>query len=332
MRKKELEIPLRIRKLEAELKRLPESHPKYQEISDEYGRRMSGYRGEQSLKYYLSFLKEKNYSIFHNLRLPDISGEHYFEIDLLLISPNYQLIIDAKNYRGELYFDGKFDQLIQTYKDTKKPYHCPVAQITRQQLQLKRLLETFKLTSPTIETLVVFTNPNAIIDASKDFKHSHKVIKVPSFLSKIELFEKRNRQEVLEKKQLQKVSKLLLKNHTPHNHDILAQSGIKEHELIKGVRCPKCDFLPMTRKVRSWSCPSCHYSSSKPYFNSLNEYILLFGNTITNRQLRDFLDIQSISTAKHILTSLNLPYSGSYKDRTYTITEKDLKLMNHNEQ
>lgn len=59
MRKKELEIPLRIRKLEAELKRLPESHPKYQEISDEYGRRMSGYRGEQSLTYYLSFLKEK---------------------------------------------------------------------------------------------------------------------------------------------------------------------------------------------------------------------------------------------------------------------------------
>ncbi|MFD1778538.1 nuclease-related domain-containing protein [Fredinandcohnia salidurans] len=332
MRKKELEIPLRIRKLEAELKRLPESHPKYQEISDEYGRRMSGYRGEQSLKYYLSFLKEKNYSIFHNLRLPDISGEHYFEIDILLISPNYQLIIDAKNYRGELYFDGKFDQLIQTYKDTKKPYHCPVAQITRQQLQLKRLLETFKLTSPPIETLVVFTNPNAIIDASIDFKHFYKVIKSPSFLTKIELFEKRNRQEVLDKKQLQKVSKLLLKSHTPHNHDILAQFGIKKHELINGVRCPKCDYLPMTRKVRSWSCPSCHYSSSKPYYNSLNEYILLFGNTITNRQLRDFLDIQSISTAKHILTSLNLPYSGSYKDRSYTITEKDLQLMNHNEQ
>ena len=327
MRKKELEIPLRIRKLEAELKRLPESHPKYQEINDEFGRRMSGYRGEQSLKYYLSFLKEKNYFIFHNLRLPDISGEHFFEIDLLLTSPTYQLIIDAKHYRGELYFDGKFDQLIQTYKDTKKSYHCPVAQINRHQLQLKRLLETFKLPSPPIETLVAFTNPNAIIDASKDFKHFHKVIKSPSFLSKIDLFEKRNKQEILDKKQLQKLSKLLLKKHTPHDHDILAQFGIKEHELIKGVRCPKCNKIPMERTPRSWRCTKCNYTSKTAYLNSLVDYSLLIGNTITNQQLRDFLKLPTRSGAKTIFKSLNLEYRGDLKARVYIIPDDFEKIL-----
>lgn len=199
MNKKELKIPLRVRKLKALLGRLSESHPKYQEISDEFHRRMSGYRGEQSLQYYLTFLKENNYLIFHNLRLPDISGKHFFEIDILLISPTFLLIIDAKNYRGELYFDWKFDQLIQSYKDTRKSYNCPVTQITRHQLQLKRLLETFKIPLTPIETLVIFTNPNAFIDASKDFKYYNKVIKSPSFLQKIELFEKRNKRVVLEK-------------------------------------------------------------------------------------------------------------------------------------
>lgn len=330
MRKKELEIPLRIRKLEALLKRLLETHPKYQEIRDEYGRRMSGYRGEQSLQYYLTFLKEKNYLIFHNLRLPDTSGEHFFEIDILLVSPTFLLIIDAKNYRGELYFDGKFDQLIQTYKDTRKSYHCPVAQINRHQMQLKSLLETFKFSPIPIESLVIFTNPNAIIDASTDFKHYQKVIKSPSFISKIELLEKRNRDKVLDRKQMQKLSRILLKLHTPHDHDILAQFDIKADELIYGVSCPKCDFLPMSRKLRSWTCPSCHYSSYNPYYNSLIEYFLLFGNTITNRQLRDFLDIQSISTAKHILTSLNLQYKGSFKDRVYFLTEEDLILKPKN--
>ncbi|MEH7224971.1 hypothetical protein V7112_14275 [Bacillus sp. JJ1566] len=69
MIKKALEKPLRIRKLKAALKRLLESDQRYQVINDEFGRRMYGYRGEQSLQYYLSFLKEKNYLIFHNLRL-----------------------------------------------------------------------------------------------------------------------------------------------------------------------------------------------------------------------------------------------------------------------
>ncbi|WP_077619533.1 nuclease-related domain-containing protein [Bacillus sinesaloumensis] len=326
MRQKELEIPIRVNKIEVVLKRLLKSYPKYQEISDEFGRRMSGYRGEQSLRYHLTFLKEKNYTIFHNLRLPDISGEHFFEIDILLVNPAFIVIIDAKNYRGELYFDDTFNQLIQTYQDTRKSFQCPVAQINRHQFQLSKLLETFKLpTVPPIETLVVFTNPNAILDASKDFKYSHKIIKSPSFISKIELFEKRNRNKVLDKKQLQKLSKMLLKKHTPFDHDILAHYGIKEHELIKGVRCPKCDFLPMVRKHRSWSCPNCHYSSSKAYIKSLHEYILLYGNSITNRRLRDFLDIESVSTATNILSSLNLDYKGSYKDRTYILKDQDLK-------
>ncbi|MEH7381016.1 hypothetical protein V7138_11095 [Bacillus sp. JJ1533] len=69
MNKKELEVPLRIRKLAGLIGRLSDSHPKYQEISDEYGRRIAGYRGEQSLQYYLPYLKEKDYLIFHNLRL-----------------------------------------------------------------------------------------------------------------------------------------------------------------------------------------------------------------------------------------------------------------------
>lgn len=327
MNKKVLEIPLRLRKLEALIRRLPDSHPKLQEISDEYGRRMSGYRGEQSLQYYLSLLKQSNYFIFHNLRLPDISGKHFFEIDILLISSTFLSIIDAKHYRGELYFDGRFEQLIQTYKDTKKSFQCPVTQINRHQLQLTRLLNTFKLPPTPVESLVVFTNPNAIIDASRDFKHYNKVIKTPSFLQKIELFEKRNQEEKFDKKQLQKLSKMLLKRHTPHDQDILTQFEIKPHELLKGVRCPKCHFLPMRRKQRSWTCPSCHYSSYKPYAHSLNEYILLFGNSITNRQLRDFLGIESISTAKYILTSLGLSYTGSFKDRVYSLTEDDIKKL-----
>ncbi|MCC3356067.1 NERD domain-containing protein [Bacillus sp. REN16] len=317
MNKKELKIPRRVRKLKALIKRLVETYPRYQEISDEYGRRMAGYRGEQSLQYYLTFLIEKNYLIFHNLRLPDISGKHYFEIDILLISPTFILIIDAKHYRGELYFDGKFDQLIQTYKDTRKSYQCPVAQITRHQQQLNRILKTFKIPTIPIETLVIFTNPNTIIDASTNFKHYQKVIKSPSFIQKIELYEKRNNQDVFDKKQIQKLSKLLLKHHTPHDEDILKHFGITPASLIKGVFCPKCGRLPMVRSERLWHCPACKLSSNSAYHDAIEDYALLIGNTITNQQLREFLNLKSRTAAKNILKSLNLKYDGDQRHRVY---------------
>ncbi|MEH7238955.1 NERD domain-containing protein [Bacillus sp. JJ1562] len=317
MTKKELEMPLRLRKLEALLRRLDESHPKYAAIREEYGKRMSGYRGEQSLKYYLSFLKEKDYLTLHNLRLPDISGEHYFEIDILLISPTYILIIDAKNYRGELYFEGKFEQLIQTIDDKKKAYSCPIAQINRHQMQIRRMLQYLKFPPIPIETLVVFTNTSSIISASNDHKQIHKVIKSSSFLTRTDLFEKRHRKEFYEKKQLQRLSKSLLKKHTPFDEDILKQFRVDQKDLIKGVVCPKCGKLPMYRTERLWHCKSCHYSSNKSYLQSLIDYQLIIGNSITNSQLRDFLNLSSPTAARNIFLSLNLKHTGTLRHRVY---------------
>ncbi|MCH1625726.1 nuclease-related domain-containing protein [Fredinandcohnia quinoae] len=317
MNKKELEIPLRVRKLEALLRRLAENHPRYTDISSEYARRMSGYRGEQSLKYYLSFLKEKEYLIFHNLRLPDTSGEHFFEIDLLIVTPTFTLIIDAKNYRGELLFDGKFNQLIQTYKEEKKVYPCPIAQINRQQQQLKKLLTTNKFSPLPIESLAVFTNPSALLTATPNHKQIQKVIKSTKFLDMVETFEKSHYKEVLEKKQLQKISRFLMKKHTPHKQNIFEQFGIQEDELIKGVCCSNCNNLPMERAQRLWRCLKCGFSSQTAYLGAINDYLLLIGNEVTNRNLRDFLNLQSSSAAKTILKSLNLSHNGGQKNRIY---------------
>ncbi|MDR4889289.1 NERD domain-containing protein [Fredinandcohnia sp. QZ13] len=321
MIKKELEMPLRLRKLEALLRRVDEFHPKYAEIREEFRKRMSGYRGEQSLKYYLSFLKEKDYLTLHNLRLPDISGEHFFEIDILLMSPTYILIIDAKNYRGELYFDGKFEQLIQTIDDRKKAYSCPIAQINRHQLQFRRLLQQLKFPPILSESLVVFTNPTSIISASKGHNQIQKVIKSTSFLSRIELFEKRHKKIIYEKKQLQKLSKSLLKKHTPFDGDILKQFGINQKDLIKGVACPKCDKLPMYRTERQWHCKYCQHSSNKAYLESIIDYQLIISNTITNSQLRDFLNLPSPTAARNILYSLQLKHAGTRRHRVYFFNE-----------
>ncbi|MCM3410369.1 hypothetical protein [Metabacillus litoralis] len=61
--------PRIILQLEALLPRIPNFHPTLPLITEDYNKRMAGYKGEQSVDYPLSYLDEKNYFIFHHLRL-----------------------------------------------------------------------------------------------------------------------------------------------------------------------------------------------------------------------------------------------------------------------
>ncbi len=61
-------VPLKIRQIEALLRRLPPHHPKIPLIEKDLIKRRAGYRGEKSVDYHLSFLPDE-YLIFHGLRL-----------------------------------------------------------------------------------------------------------------------------------------------------------------------------------------------------------------------------------------------------------------------
>ncbi len=317
MVKKEFEIPERLMKIEALRRRLPETHPIFPKIDGEYRGRLAGYRGEKSLLYYFSFLDEKKYRILHNLRLPDSKSDHFFEIDTLIISFKLLIPIDAKNHRGELYFDDLFDQLIQTFENTKKSYDSPLAQINRHQFQLRQLLQTYKFPQVPITPLLVLTNSSAIESASENHRKAEKITKSPNLLSKITRLEKQYKLENMDNKQLLKLSKLLLKLHTPYDKSAPEEFGIHENELLKGVRCSECSVLPMKRIAKKWVCTSCGFSSKSAHFSAINDYKLLIGNTITNQKLRDFLQLTSRSAATRILQSLNISYTGEKKGRVY---------------
>lgn len=319
MAKKDFEIPERLMKMEALRRRLLETHPIFPKIDGEYRRRLAGYRGEKSLLYYFSFLDDKKYRVLHNLRLPDSRSDHFFEIDTLIISSRLLIPIDAKNHRGELYFDELFDQLIQSYEDMKKSYDSPLAQINRHQFQLRQLLQTYKFPQIPITPLLVITNSSAIVSASQNHRQAHKITKSPNLLNKFNQLEKQYKQEVLDSKQLQKLTRLLLKLHTPYDKNILEELGINEGELLKGVQCSKCGVLPMKRNQKKWVCISCGFSSKSAHHSAINDYKLLIGNTITNQKLRDFLQLTSRSAATRILQSYCLSYTGEKKGRVYFV-------------
>jgi hypothetical protein len=116
---------------------------------------------------------------------------------------------------------------------------------------------------------------------------------------------------------MKRIKRLLLTKHTPENPDILKQFNLSPSELLTGVKCPTCSFLPMYLHFGTWCCPKCKVKSKTAHIPTINDYFLLVKPSITNAELREFLQIGSISISSEILTSMKLPFTGTYRNRVY---------------
>lgn len=312
-------IPLKAQKIEALLRRLPSTHTKRHELETELAKVLAGYRGEESLNYYLSLIDQDNFCIIHDLRLPDQNGYH-FQLDTLIITPSFFLIIESKNYAGELQFDFEHQQLIRRYQDKEEIFPDPLVQVELQSMQLKRWLVKNKYPIPPIETLVIITNPTATIrTSSQNPKHISRLTRSSYLPIIFKQIQEKHQEVPFASKQLHKLVKLLVRTHSSLNPDTLQQFEINKEEISNGVHCPNCGFLPTPKFKSKWHCPTCHLVSRNAHIPSLIDYYLLFNPTISNKEIRSFLQIESRFVATNILTSLNLPSTGAKKARKYNL-------------
>ena len=318
---KEREVPLTILKLEALLRRISAQHPKRPEIEKDLARRRAGLRGEESLDYYLKELDDQSYSIFHDIRLS--LNDYYFQIDTLIISNFFALIIEVKNISGTLHLDHSFNQLIRTKADgTEEGFPDPFSQVDQQKRHLQKWLQQQKLPIIPIETLVVIANPSTIIKTTTNHTpQNQKLCHSVKLIEKINWYTNRYKNEVISQKSRRKLHKTLLKMHTSLNIDILRRFEVSRAEIINGINCPKCFYNPIQHIHGKWHCPKCQYSSKNAHIQALEEYGLLIQFSITNQQFRHFTHLSSRFVANRILTSMSLKQTGTNKGRVYYLNQ-----------
>ncbi|MDM5340302.1 nuclease-related domain-containing protein [Fictibacillus enclensis] len=313
-----------VQKLEALLRRLPASHPRRQEIADQLVKRMAGYKGELSIDYHLRSLLKKGYLILHDLRLAD--SDYFFQIDTLVISPEYFLILEVKNISGTLVFDHYFKQLIRVSGEREEGFPDPTLQVERHRLQLKDWLAAHQFPQIPIERLVLISNPGTVIKNTllnldpSPFQH---VIHSANLHFKVELFEKKHIEKRLNPQLLKKLSRKLLNSHTPSDPPILQHFQLSKDDILTGIHCSECLSLPMIRMNAKWVCAQCGSFSKDAHYAAIKDYQLLLGCSITNHELRSFLHLPSISVATRILKSLDLSHSGTFRNRTYQLKFED---------
>lgn len=315
---KERKIPIYLRQLEALFRRLPADHPKRNAISETLAKYKAGYKGEQAIDYPLSFLPDKEYSILHDIRLFD--QDHYFQIDTLILSSRFILLLEIKNITGTLLFDSEFNQLIRISEQKSEGFPDPILQMKRQEKQLQKWLNLYGFSALKIESLIVISTPRTIIKTSSHKQNfSRKVIHSANLPNKIEDLE-RMHVEILSAQEIQNLTLQIMTNHSPLYRNILEQYQVTKHELLKGVHCLECSYLPMIKVNKGWHCSNCNGISKFAHKDALQDYALLLGTTVTNKELKEFLYITSSSVIKRLTRAMNLPYKGEYKGRKYDLT------------
>ncbi|WP_174734279.1 nuclease-related domain-containing protein [Mesobacillus harenae] len=297
---------------EALARRLPNNHPEKPKIEQKILSMRSGYRGEKSLVYPLRNLTDK-YLIFFGLRLPD--GEYHFQIDSFLLSTKVIHLVEVKNHSEEIYLPDNFNQMIQTYKHTARRYPDPRLQILSHEELITNFLTQNKLACPPINKIIVFTNPNVIVKGSLQ---ALKMVCPPEELTaRIDAFEERFRTDFFQPRDLKKISRKLLKAHSPHSPDVLNLFKIPPVHLINGVRCPACLSYAMCRGHGWWECRFCGCKSKNAHLETVIDYFLIVKPCITNQEFRKLVGISCPKLATNLLARLKLPFIGDKKGRTY---------------
>ncbi|MTH55443.1 NERD domain-containing protein [Bacillus mangrovi] len=318
MIKKVRDFPVKLKKLEALLRRIPKSHPKYNDIEKDFAITLAGIKGEQSMEYYLSLLPEKEYSIFYDLRL--VNDDHFFQIDALVLHKSICIILESKNIGGTVQFDPSFQQMIRSFNGKDEVFPDPLIQAGRQAMHLRKWFISKGFTPPVIDFLVVMTNPHAILQSGSIPlpKSLQKIIRSSYLMEKIH-FLTESKKPFISDEEMEKLSASLLKYHEPRKISILSSYNFNCEDVVQGIQCIKCLKFTMSRKNKGWICLACKNTDRSAHVAALLDYCWIISSNASNREIKQFLNIDSPQATYRIIRSLNLKSYGSTKATTYNL-------------
>lgn len=320
---KEREMSLKIKVLEALNRRLPHSHHMLPRIHSDLGKNIAGFKGEESLQYYLELLPNTvgEFYVLQDIRLP-FKG-HHFQIDTLLIFPTFILILDAKYMKGTLEFDPAFQQLIQktTENEVDKSitYSDPIIQVQNQLTKFKSWLKDYKIQAGPCESLVVIANSRAEIRCiSHPNLVKNMVVRNSGVEAKVTEYSKKHMQVSWDAKGVRKLSSLIIQKNEPVTFINLEKDyGVTSDCILKGVQCQKCLHIGCKRIFGSWLCQTCNSTCKDAHIKLLQDYKLLIGPTITVSEFQKITGIKNERTARRLLLSSTLSFTGNTSQRVY---------------
>lgn len=301
---------------EALFRMLKEEYRNDQRIISEYRKQKAGYDGERNVDYKLSTFPQKNILNLKGLRL--LNSPHHFQIDTLILTRKLIYLLEVKNFQGILHYDSKQRQLTQEVNGKTSAHKDPILQAEAQKEHLQEYLHNIGIFDIPIETLVVAAYPTTIINNVHQEQWVYdKLIHNETLHHHLHRLSDLYSSEVMTHSMIHKLGKKLLQEDRPLRTNIMDSYGLNKNHFIRGVSCSQCQSYPMIRKNRKWICPKCTHENLDGHERVILDSFLLFGDTMTNKQCQELLNISSPKTAYSILNKMDLESTGKNKGRKY---------------
>lgn len=274
----------------------------------------AGEIGEEIVMRELEKLKlPHKFYVFHNVSL---YYETNFQMDILIISPYYALILEVKNITGEIEISTNPSMLVYTKPNgAKKSINSPVPQLEDYIYQLTQLFQRHKINIP-IYGAITFAFAKSYVKKAPTNTTFLLSNELRRFIRSIKT-EKR----ILTEEELDKVKSWLLRKNNEYNSLPLSKHyAIDPLDIVTGVECPNCGYIGLKKIIRNWVCPNCRKFSKHAHEKTLKDYFLIYKETINNQECRRFFHLQDKHDATRILTNPKLIKSGNAKNTKYTMT------------
>lgn len=276
----------------------------------------AGMAGEQRLeeifnKYTLPF----RYEVLFNV---NFTSHAYFQIDCLLVTSKFLLILESKNISGQLSFEENPDRLVRVRDNgTVDVFESPEVQVTRNKWLLKEWLLARGFDIPVHGAIVWTTSsPSNVIKSSKSIQ-SLFVKSVPTYVLK---FWESFNQMVMEDSELDLLIEMIRSESKAREYvlfPIAPRWNISATQLLFGIRCLKCNRIGMARYHRGWICKRCGSYDKDAHKVAIQEWFVLLKETMSNRECREFLQIEDRYLAKRLLKSCDVIEIGTTKGTIY---------------
>jgi len=297
-------------------RRLSINHPKFVDVQQDLYNSKAGHGGEE---YIDSVLSTIHFPIPHiilpNFRLQERNIPST-QIDILLITPAYALIIEVKNWAGIITFQDT-GQVIQEKDGFVRSMDCPIVQAEYYQENLQDWFMNNAVPS-TVHRVVIFPFASTILKNAEN-RGVHFAKELPSIIRRL------NKLPVqLTNEQFNSLSLKLNASNRPFSDQSLCDKyGVLPSELSRGIYCLKCDGPLVKRTNRIYVCSHCLYIPDNPLYDVMMDWFTLVDSHITNKQLRLLSGVEVPYTVGYFMKKTNFPRSGKTKATVYHINNEE---------
>jgi hypothetical protein len=299
--------PELIKALPRLIARLPDNYPKKVELDlpQHLYRIRSGYAGEIKVDRYLElFGPPKSSIILTNIQLALAPG-HTFQIDTLILTEKYVLLLEVKNIKGDLYFETNPHQLRRELNGKTTIMECSITQLQAAKENLQTWLSQRGINLE-IHSQIVLVNKNSAVKQVPPGAPIIYLKRLFIFLQELETMPTINSQS-----QLQNISELIRGGQLKYNvYPLCDHFEIDPNLLKRGQLCSRCNKTMSYKTRRKRYCTHCKTNEAINYSESIQDWFILINKSISNRQCRNFLQLKKRDDAYYALTSLRLIKEG----------------------